>query len=80
MKNKIIILVVFAVAVLSSCKKDRSCECTATTFSTGGSRDPFTVKYTYKNITKKQIETRCASYDFSYDSYNSTTTYDCIVK
>jgi hypothetical protein len=79
MKNKITIIVVLVGALLSSCKKERSCECTAT-YSNSGNSDTFTVKYTYKNITKKQIEIRCASHDASSNTFNSTTTYDCIVK
>jgi hypothetical protein len=77
MKNKVTIIVVLAVAVLSSCKKDRSCECT-----TISSRVVFspsnTTLTTYKKATKKQIETLCKSY-ISTSPYE-TLIVDCRLK
>jgi len=57
-------LVLFAV-VFSSCKKDRTCECTITPGNT-------TDKYTLKKETKRQAKTNCFSYEYDFNDGNST--------
>lgn len=58
-------LVLFAV-VISSCKKDRTCECTTTPGNT-------TDKYTLKKVTKRQAKANCFSLEYDLTIGNSTT-------
>ncbi|MCW3070659.1 MAG: hypothetical protein JWO44_549 [Bacteroidetes bacterium] len=75
-------VVLFAAAVaaisMSSCVKERDCTCT-TTNSYAGSSTSSTQTIVYKDVTKKQAKTLCASYTTTDDS-GYTTTQDCELK
>jgi len=58
-------IVLFAV-VISSCKKDRICECITTPGNT-------TDKTTLKKVTKRQAKANCFSYEYDVTIANSTT-------
>jgi hypothetical protein len=57
-------LVLFAV-VFSSCKKDRTCECTFTPGNT-------TYKQTLKKVTKRQAKANCFSFETDVTDGNTT--------
>jgi len=61
---------------ITSCKKDRDCECTVT-FGSGGSA---TRVFTLKNTTKKQAKDACVSKTY-YDSNGQIDEkWDCKLK
>jgi uncharacterized protein YfcZ (UPF0381/DUF406 family) len=73
-----IVMAVITATVFSSCKKDHSCECII--MSAGSIFPPSndTVTYTYKKVTKKQIQTLCKSYTVT--SPYETRIVDCSLK
>lgn len=83
--KKITLLTVAALVVsISSCKKDRVCECTYTHTSTNGtvSTDP-NYNTTYKSITKADAKTICQKSTDTYvdsDGHTTVDVYDCKLK
>jgi hypothetical protein len=70
MKKSILILAALVVVGFSSCKKDRSCDCT---FTSGSFSSTETI--TVKHVTKKQaLYGKCASGSQSSTNGGTTTT------
>ncbi|MEO6902342.1 MAG: hypothetical protein ABI315_04215 [Bacteroidia bacterium] len=78
MKKIIFSIPVLALLVLTSCVKERDCNCTTTITYAGGSHVS-TDKIVYKDVTKTQAKTLCASYTTTDDS-GVVTTQDCKLK
>ena len=82
--KKITLLAVACVAIsLTSCKKDRDCECVNTYTSANGTTttSPATIT-TYKKISKADAKTQCTKLVFSDTGSGGTTTStnDCKLK
>lgn len=78
MKKVILFAAAVAAISMSSCVKERDCTCT-TTSSYAGTSQSSTQTIVYKDVTKKQAKTLCASYTTTDDS-GITTTQDCSLK
>lgn len=67
--KKILLIAAVAGLAFASCKKERKCECTQTTTSSGGTVTVYpTETVTFKKIKKGEAKDMCAS-------YTSETTY-----
>lgn len=80
MKTNLFLISAIAVTLLSSCRKERVCECTVTSAPTISTLNTstYTNINTYKKTTRKEIKTLCRSYTQVNPSY--TSTYDCKIK
>jgi hypothetical protein len=78
MKKVILSTAVLAVSFLTSCVKERDCQCT-TTESFAGKSTSSTQTTVFKDVTKKQAKTLCASYTTT-DGSGVVTTQDCKLK
>lgn len=78
MKKVILSAVAVAAISMTSCVKERDCTCTTTT-SYAGASSSSTQNIVYKDVTKKQAKTLCASYTTT-DANGATTTQDCELK
>jgi hypothetical protein len=77
--KKIAILSIAAFALsFASCKKDRTCTCTANTGAPGA--QDFTYTVTYKKATKSQGKAACISQKITPDGQTDTETYNCTLK
>jgi hypothetical protein len=75
MKKVALFAAVVTAISMTSCVKERDCKCT-TTYSYAGASTSSTQTIVYKDVTKKQGKTLCASYT-STDENGATTTQDC---
>ena len=71
MKKLVVIAAVAALGMMTSCKKEYTCECT---YSGGGVSG--TVSQTFSKMKKKEAKDKCDSYD---DTSNGTTA-ECSIK
>jgi hypothetical protein len=78
MKKLILPIAILAASFLTSCVKERDCQCT-TTESFAGKSTSSTQATVYKDVTKKQAKTLCASYTTTDDA-GYVTTQDCKLK
>jgi hypothetical protein len=78
MKKLILSLTVLTASFFSSCVKERDCQCT-TTESFAGKSSTSTQTTVFKDVTKKQAKTLCASYTTTNES-GVVTTQDCKLK
>ena len=64
---------------LTSCKKDRTCECDVTEkLSTGNSQ--YKVTYTMRKVTKNTAKSSCFNYEARDVSTGETISYYCNLK
>lgn len=75
MKKLFFVCSVLASALLTSCVKERDCQCTTTVTYAGASKSS-TSNTVYKDVTKKQAKSLCASYTTT-DEDGRVTTKDC---
>lgn len=80
MKTNFFLIAVITVALFSSCRKERVCECNVTIVPNNPNylTSTYTNTNTYKKTTKKEIKTICRSY--TQVNGGSTSTYDCKIK
>jgi hypothetical protein len=78
MKKIILSAAVASCVLFASCEKERDCKCTTTT-AFAGSSSTTTSTVTYKDVTKKQGKTLCASWTSTNDN-GTVTTKDCELK
>jgi hypothetical protein len=78
MKKVILSTAILVASLLTSCVKERDCQCT-TTNSFAGKNTTSTKTTVYKDVTKKQAKTLCASYTTTDDA-GYVTTQDCKLK
>lgn len=71
MKKVFLTLITIMGIVLSSCKKDRVCECVE---SPGNN----TTKTTMKNVNKRQAKANC--FDYEYEVLSTKVIVDCTIK
>jgi hypothetical protein len=71
MKKNVVLFVFMMSLVISSCKKDRVCECITTPGNT-------TSKQTLKNVTNRQAKANC--FDYEYDVMSTKVVVDCTIK
>ncbi|MCC6182911.1 MAG: hypothetical protein IT237_13870 [Bacteroidia bacterium] len=81
MKKLTIILSVVAVAALTSCKKDRVCECTYTSNAPSGPVTTTNVdKITYSKVSKGTAKKACVTTETTYTGATYVSTADCKLK
>jgi hypothetical protein len=78
MKKVTLFAAVLTAFTFASCEKERDCTCT-TTNAYAGTSTSSTQTIVYKDVTKKQAKTLCASYTTT-DASGTTTTQDCKLK
>ncbi len=80
MKTNFFLITVIAVALFSSCRKERVCECTTTSVPNSSvfTTTTSTNTYTYKKTSKKEIKNLCKSY--TQVNAGFTNTVDCKIK
>lgn len=71
MKKNIFIIFLVTGFTISSCKKDRVCECVTTPGNT-------TSKQTLKGVTKRQAKANC--FDYEYEIMSTKVMVDCTIK
>jgi hypothetical protein len=76
MKKVILFAAVVSAISFASCKKERDCACTTTT-NYGGASTTSSQTITYKDVTKKQAKTLCASWTTTDTSNGAVTTQSC---
>ncbi|MGV6860434.1 MAG: hypothetical protein ACWA41_01615 [Putridiphycobacter sp.] len=78
MKKTFLIVAALGLFVATSCKKDRTCSCTTTwSGSTSGS---LTADTLLTDMTKKDAQAKCDSYDASVSFGGDTYTTECELK
>ncbi len=79
MKKSVFILAAIVAVAFSSCKKDRTCECTT---STSGSSSSTTSTKTLLKVTSGQAKAQCVSskWDDTFMGATYTTTRTCTLK
>lgn len=75
-KATTIAMTVLSVISLTSCKKNRTCNCKVT--EQNGSATEVT--YTFKSLSKSTAKSNCFDYDITDQTTNKTTKYDCTLK
>lgn len=82
MKNIFLLLSVVAVASLTSCKKDRTCECTYTNNAptTPGYSSTSTSEFTMTKVSKGSAKRACVKTETSSTGSTVTSTADCKLK
>jgi hypothetical protein len=84
MKKNLLLMTVIAAAALSSCKKDRDCECTTTVTDRKGNTTTYQPEtITYVKMKKSDAKSLCqkATYtDVNESGATETTVVDCKLK
>lgn len=75
MKKVIILSIAFVSLFFTSCKKDRTCNCTVTDNSPGSTTSEY--KVVYKKITKGNAKASCISQEVTASGQPYTETTKC---
>jgi len=79
MKKVLLMSMVFAgITAMTSCAKDRVCECTTST--TGLITLSITTDTTFVNVSKGDAETKCSALNANYDDGTNTVDVDCALQ